>query len=386
MNSLDSTDTRASNWRHIARLQMTWWFMAALGVMAILFIDPIPESILDLLHFTGIWTMSGLAVSSAMIFLASRLNLLSWRPAKQALAGIIGFVLGTAAFSMLFFTFFPYCIEKTKFGVFIYLALNFALWIAAAMAVGQVHRVQFEKREALKACAEKAETELRFVRQQVNSHLVFNALNSILVAIEEESPQAGSMVLDLSCLLRQSLETLPYTGTLGDEVERIQLYTRIEKSRFEDNLEISLDVTDDLLGLPCLPMVLQPLVENAIKHGFSQTNPPLRVDVRAEHDNGQLTIRVTNQGELARVDETRTSKKVDVRGSNRGIGLHTVRRRLEMEYGDEALLELTETVIDGEMCVTATIAWPTGARAQESTGGVMSDNVHPILPAGEIPP
>jgi two-component system, LytTR family, sensor kinase len=377
MNSSYSTDMHASNKWHIILLQLMWWIMSAAGFVTIGILDPrnpCPFRLFPL--FAIVWMIIGLSVSGALLFGASRLAVLSWRPIKQAIAAFIGFILGTVAFCFLYFSFEKILLKKDlmavfELGPFIYIFFNVALWMAAAIAVGQVYRVQFTKREALRAYAERAETELRFVRQQVKSHLVFNALNSIMVAIEEKSPQAASMVLDLSRLLRQSLKTMPYMGTLGDELKRVQLYTRIEKSRFEDDLKISFDVADELLSLPSLPMVLQPLIENAIKHGRAQFNSPLHVDVRAERGDDRLTIRVTNQGQLACVEALR-ARKVNRFDINRGIGLYTVRRRLELEYGDEALLELTETTACGEKRVTATIGWPVEEHESTLDQGVMS--------------
>ena len=114
-------------------------------------------------------------------------------------------------------------------------------WIASAMAVSHIQRSTRAQKEALQAAADKTDMELRFVRQQVNSHLVFNALNSIMTAIEEKSPLASAMVMDLSRLLRQSLETLPHMGTLGEEVDRVRVcICALKKAAMKTNWRLRL--------------------------------------------------------------------------------------------------------------------------------------------------
>jgi sensor histidine kinase YesM len=359
-----------------AALQTLWWLMSAvtLVVADILEGNTTPRS--NLIIFALLWAVLGAAVSGGLYVAARRLGMLSWHPALQALAAIVGIFLGTAVFGALLIAIVlagPEASQRSEglLGLVIFVALMFSAWTPAAMLVGHMRRAQQAEREVLEARSEQSEAELRTIRQQVSSHLVFNALNSILAAIDEGSPQAGSMVLDLSRLLRQSLDTLPPMGTLGDELERLELYTRIEKTRFEDDLRISLDVAAELHELPCLPMVLQPLVENAIKHGFADASPPLGIDLRAERRDGRLTVQVTNDGRLLHI----TKGAVEEGGSadpSTGIGLRVVRRRLESEYGAAAILELAESCIDGHAKVTATIGWPIDERTFDRLPGVAS--------------
>ena len=352
----------------IGQLQLVWWFVSATGLVISTILNPaVTPPLISNIYFASLYMICGLGISSVLMYVASRLNLLSWHPARLTLGASVGFLLGVALFIGVIYTIMRAPSERPReeaiVGVFFYIFYNFLAWTLGAMLVGHAYRAQLAKREALGAHLENAEAELRFMRQQVNSHLVFNALNSIMAAIEEKSPKVESMVLDLSNLLRQSLETLPYMGTLGDELDRVKLYTRIAKSRYEDLLAVALDLTDDLLDLPCLPMVLQPLVENAIKHGFAQNTGPLRIDVSAERRDDRLLIRVTNQGQLVRDVAAGSGNNVGSYTVS-GIGLHTVRHRLVNEYGDEALLEMAETTTHGEAYVTATIGWPIGHQCQ----------------------
>ncbi len=324
--------------------------------------------------FWALWVLLGTTICTGLTRLANRLQVLSWRPARQVLAGVAGALLGTAAFCVLTVPFVLATSEEADtasglVSVALVVVLTFLAWVPAAMLVGQLQRFGEAEREILRARAETTETELRAVRQQVNSHLVFNGLNSILVAIEEGSPRAAAMVLDLSRLLRQSLETLPHMGTLGDELARLELFTRIAKSRFEDDLRVDLDVREGLRPLPCLPMVLQPLLENAIKHGLPRSGQPLFIEVRAEHHDGELIVRVTNDGLLESSDAAASESDERTRSSG-GFGLRATRHRLAQAYGAAAELALSPSTVSGDRRVTATIRWPVPDRVTDSPDGV----------------
>lgn len=300
------------------------------------------------------WMLFGVGVSSALALLASRLRVLSWRPVLQVFAVVAGVCLGTLCFAAVIATLPPEIIsEQDRTGLVILAALTLTAWAPSALFFAQMRRLQAMEHAALSARAEANETALRALRQQINSHLVFNALNSILVAIEENSPRAASMVLDLSQLLRGSLEALPAMGTLREELDRLELYARIERSRFENDLDITLDIPDSLRPLPCLPMLLQPLLENAIKHGFARATPPVRIEVRAQRRNTQLTVEVINDGRLNGLGVQ--AAKVE---SERGFGLRAIRHRLEEEYGMAGTLALSQDTREGRERVTATVAWP----------------------------
>jgi two-component sensor histidine kinase len=348
-----------------AALHALWWTLPV-GLMAISrAMSGEAQTWFGIVLFWVLWVFLGTTICSGLTLLANRLEVLSWRPARQVLAGAAGALVGTFTFCVVPVPFVLATSSEPDTGkslvwVVLIVLLTFLAWVPAAMLVGQLQRIGMAEREALRARALATETELRAMRQQVNSHLVFNALNSILVAVEEGSAKAASMVLDLSSLLRQSLETLPHMGTLGDELARLDLYARIEKSRFEDDLRVNLEVAEGLRELPCLPLVLQPLVENAIKHGFARATPPLCISLRAEHRDGRLTVRVTNDGLLHLGDEA-ASEDTERGTSGGGLGLRATRHRLQQEYGAAAGLELSQSTHAGERRVTATISWPVPA-------------------------
>jgi sensor histidine kinase YesM len=161
----------------------------------------------------------------------------------------------------------------------------------------ETHRHLAEQRQrTLEAEALAAEARLAILRYELNPHFLFNALNSIIGVIAESPPDAVRMVRQLAGLLRHTLDS-PAVSTLGEEVKVASAYLAIEKVRFEERLEVEMDVPEALYGLAVPPMILQPLVENAVKHG--DRREVLRIGVRADRDGDQLVVTVRNGGRLA---------------------------------------------------------------------------------------
>ncbi len=180
------------------------------------------------------------------------------------------------------------------------------------------------------------EAELRALRAQINPHFLFNALTTIGYLIESAPPRALKTLLRLTSLLRSVLKSDGEMTTLGRELELVEHYLDIERERFEERLQVQLDVPEQLrtLSVPCL--IVQPLVENAVKHGIARAVRGGEVRVRARLEGaapGQvLRISVENTGApLADTPDDRTSR----------VGLNNVERRLLGHYGSAASLTLT---------------------------------------------
>jgi two-component system LytT family sensor kinase len=181
------------------------------------------------------------------------------------------------------------------------------------------------------------EAELRALRAQINPHFLFNALTTIGYLIQTAPPRALDTLMRLTALLRSVLRSEGEFTTLGREVELIESYLEIEHARFEQRLRVRIDVPAALRGLRVPPLLLQPIVENAVKHGIS---PLLRggdVTVSARLDGADetralvLVVHDTGVGasELA-LDE----------GRGAGVGLNNVERRLACQYGSAASLSI----------------------------------------------
>lgn len=174
--------------------------------------------------------------------------------------------------------------------------------------------------------------------QQVSPHFLFNALNTVSGLIIEDRPERAERVtVALAGLLRRSLETdCAERVPLGDELDAVRRYLEIEESRFEDRLIVDEQVSDELLSLEVPPMILQPLVENAIKHGVAQSSRPVRLNVSAERAGEALRIRVS--------DDARPEPGA-AQPSGTGLGQTNIRQRLALMYGDGA--SLTAEVLPG---------------------------------------
>ncbi len=190
---------------------------------------------------------------------------------------------------------------------------------------------QDERRnEALKR--QLAEAELQALRMQIQPHFLFNTLHSISSLIHEQPSEALAMVARLGDFLRATLErgateTLP----LEDEVRFAELYLEIEKVRFGDRLRVSIDVAPETRGLEAPSLILQPLVENAVRHGVAPSVGAVDFSIAAVKRDGELEITLVN----APRGKTKGNGKSNGAG---GLGLANTRARLERMYGARASL------------------------------------------------
>jgi len=196
-----------------------------------------------------------------------------------------------------------------------------------------------------------AEAELSALRAQLNPHFLFNTLTTIGQLIQEAPPRALDTLYRLTGLLRAVLKRSDGTFvTLAEEMEIVRTYLAIETVRFEERLTVSIEVDDALAALPVPPLVLQPLVENAVKHGIAPLRNGGRVAVRAAISGDSLLLSVTDSGEAVPAGEL-------ARRRGTGIGLSNLERRLERYYGANATIEMRSSAELGtEVCVRIRLA------------------------------
>ncbi|MEO5809620.1 MAG: histidine kinase [Sphingomicrobium sp.] len=212
----------------------------------------------------------------------------------------------------------------------------FAAWCAIYIAMTQQQRSRLTERRLAEAETAAHAAQVRALRYQVNPHFLFNTLNSLSsLVMSGRADRAEEMLLALSTFFRSSLSLDPSADvTLAEEIELQRLYLDIERVRFPDRLEVAIDVPDDLATARVPALILQPLVENAIKYGVSATRDRVRLSIDARRlDGGRMQIEVTNT--LA----GRTAAK-GVRATpahkGTGLGLTNVGERLEAHYGGHA--------------------------------------------------
>jgi len=183
------------------------------------------------------------------------------------------------------------------------------------------------------------DTELRALRAQLNPHFLFNSLNSLRGLVTEDSTRAQNAVTGLAALLRFALlSSRARTITLDRELEATRHYLELESLRLESRLRYHIDVEPQTLGHLVPPMLVQTLVENAIKHGIARLADGGTVRIEARKRAHDLHIRVTNTGSLGSL------------GESGGIGLANSLERLRLIFGDQAQLTLAASGLDEVSC------------------------------------
>jgi hypothetical protein len=171
--------------------------------------------------------------------------------------------------------------------------------------------------------------ELRALQSQINPHFLFNALNAVYGTIPREASHARRMVLNLAEIFRYFLQSEKTFVPLAQEMQIVRAYLEVEQARLGSRLSVEIDVDEALLEVPIPALSVEPLVENAIRHGIAPSAEPGYVRIRGEIEGGQIRIRVEN------------SSTGDAAGSpGTGVGLDNLRRRLEICYGPAAGLRL----------------------------------------------
>jgi LytS/YehU family sensor histidine kinase len=191
------------------------------------------------------------------------------------------------------------------------------------------HRVFQEYREsALKSAAMAHEAQLKMLRYQLNPHFLFNTLNAIsTLVLEQQNESANRMVTKLSSFLRYSLDNDPMLKiTLAQELKALKLYLDIEKVRFEDHLGLQMDIEEGAERALIPSLLLQPLVENAIKYAIAKSEEGGNLLIAARVFAGDLLLEVRDDGPGVEIVDSQ------IPGAN-GVGLRNTRERLQELYG-----------------------------------------------------
>ncbi|MEM7371388.1 MAG: histidine kinase [Bacteroidota bacterium] len=193
------------------------------------------------------------------------------------------------------------------------------------------NRAEIEKWQL---AAEMKDAQLGSLKAQINPHFVFNALNNIRALILEDPDRARDMLLNFSDLFRYSLtHTDQLKVELEEEIDIVNQYLELASIQYEDKLRYQLDIEEGLQSIQIPPMVLQLLVENAIKHGISQKKEGGAVSIHIHQQASFLDIIVKNSGRLLNSAQL---------GEKLGVGLENIRKRLDLIYNGKASLEVKE--------------------------------------------
>jgi len=225
------------------------------------------------------------------------------------------------------------------------------LW--EATEASRLREVARRERAELEAAAarsdqERATAELKTLRAQVEPHFLYNTLSNVVSLIDREPATAKHMTERLIGYLRHTLDASRRdNASVGDELAIVNDYLEILRLRMGDRLAFSIEATDEVRAIPLSPMLLQPLVENAIKHGLEPKIEGGSIAVSAAVHESILQIRITDTGLGFGV-------ATDTAGS--GSGLTNVRARLKALYGDAAKLTIEQPTEGTRICISLPIA------------------------------
>ena len=209
-------------------------------------------------------------------------------------------------------------------------------WTAAYLAMSYSITVQAQERHAAELSVKAQEAQVRALRYQINPHFLFNTLNAIAALVRDAPDRAEEMVVQLSDFFRRSLAINPLEDiSLSEEVDLQRLYLEIERTRFPERLRLDVALDEGTAESKVPALLLQPLVENAVKHGVARSEGSTCIRIRARLDGPALEIVVENDANAPG-------------GGPAGekVGLRNVHERLRSRFGDEASLD-TAAIAEG---------------------------------------
>jgi two-component system, LytTR family, sensor kinase len=325
----------------------TYWLYQLLGWSVFLLVNIFFSYTFDrfdqrFIYRLVLFVSAGIAISHLMRIVIRRAGLLK-QPLQQQL---ISFVLVTVTFALLsgvcesyIFKWFDLLgkselklglnklILTNAFNSFIYLFI----WNCIYYIYHYVQKSQHQQLDTLKLEALVKELELKTIKAHINPHFIFNALNSIRALIDENPERARTAITELSNILRSSMQAEKLeTVSFEKELNIVKDYLALEHIRFEDRLKVSYEIDEDTLDQPVPPMMLQTLVENAIKHGISKQLSGGTIKIVSDFNNNHHELIVINTGHLNG-------------GMNEdGFGLASTQNRLLLLFGGKATFNIRQ--------------------------------------------
>jgi len=266
---------------------------------------------------------------------------LSFSLAYMVLRALVGRWQSEASFTEAFQ---PLLVKTWHFNLLIY-------WVIVAVSFAFNYYRKYRERELRAVELEKqlAQARLQALQMQLNPHFLFNTLHSVSSLMHQDTEAADRMIVRLSDLLRAALESSDTQEvTLRQELGLLERYLEIEQIRFGSRLTVKLDIAPDTLDARVPNLILQPLVENAIRHGIEPHAKPGRIGLRALRAAGRLTLEVCDNGGGLRKDGP----------AKEGVGLSNTRARLRSLYGEAHDFELCDAPGSG-LLVRLTLPYQT---------------------------
>jgi two-component system, LytTR family, sensor kinase len=249
----------------------------------------------------------------------------AWTAAMEDFGNPWALVPGPDPFAQLW-------LHKFYDGLLAYLILYGAILVVGHMLDSQ-ERLAQQRTETARLNEQLSKAQLNALRRQIEPHFLFNTLNAVAGLVREKRNAAAvDMIAGLSDFLRRVVEDSDRQQVpLAEELEFAQKYLDIQKVRFADRLQVSVDVPPELFPAQVPSLILQPMIENAVKHGIAKRIQGGAIRIAAFCSNGMLTLRVYNDG---------PSLPADWETAGSGIGISNARTRLQTLYGDRFELNM----------------------------------------------
>lgn len=264
------------------------------------------------LQFFAITVVMGVVGSTLQTFLLMQLNLLSSTEKNYTGNPVLLILSGSFYFSLYFF-----------------------IWNLIYFLYHFISKSRRQQLDTLRLESLVKELELKTIKAHINPHFIFNSLNSIRALIDENPRRARNAITELSNILRSSMQTEKIEAVpFEKELNIVKDYLALENMRFEDRLRIEYDIDEDTLDQPVPPMMLQTLVENAIKHGISKQLNGGKVKITSDFKDQFHELTVQNTG------------KLNGESGSEGFGLSSTINRLGLLYGDKARFDIKQLNTD----------------------------------------
>lgn len=205
----------------------------------------------------------------------------------------------------------------------------FFLWLIAYTIYKTTSQIKNNKIDKIELENSLKDAQLNAIKGQINPHFMFNSLNNIRGLILENPEKSREMITRLSEMLRYSLTKNDVDKiTLEEEVEMIENFIAISQIQFEDRLQFSSNIDENTLRLQIPPMIIQILIENAVKHGIANLKSGGKIELNIKLENNNLTVLVSNTGNLVFVENSTQ------------LGIQNIEKRLQLLYDETATFEL----------------------------------------------
>lgn len=335
------------------KISRYWWFQllgwgtfAAVNLFFAFSFDRLNDAESRHIFFSrlGFFLITGLVFTHLMRFVIIRLNILQKVLERQLVqfllitlcfAGIAAFFNGNLLIKFELLTKNEKEILDNKLLLFVSIAFNFFIfffiWNLIYFIYHYVSKSRKQQLDTLRLESLVKELELKTIKTHINPHFIFNALNGIRALIDENPVRARKAVTELSNILRSSMKAdNTEMVSFEKELSIVKDYLALENMRFEDRLQIKYEIDEETLSLPVPHMMLQTLVENAIKHGISQQVKGGLITISSKFSEHYHEMSVLNTGKL---NGTFTEE---------GFGIPSTLHRLELLFGEKARFEITQ--------------------------------------------